>query len=90
MRDFRALLALMAVARTTVGKIFPSTMAPSNKGPKNGTCGKRDDMIYEHLLDCKEQNKYEMLQAGTKYTFQSVLRPIHTPTSPHFQHEKCA
>ncbi len=46
----------MAVARTTVGKIFPSTMAPSNKGPKNGTCGKWDDMIYEHLMTCEEQN----------------------------------
>lgn len=37
MRDFRARLALMAVARTIVGKIFMSTMAPSKSGPKNGT-----------------------------------------------------
>lgn len=37
MRDLRARLALMAVALTMVGKIFMSTMAPSNSGPKNGT-----------------------------------------------------
>lgn len=36
-RDFRARLALIAVARTMVGSIFPSTMAPSKRGPKNGT-----------------------------------------------------
>lgn len=37
MSDLRARLALIAVALTMVGKIFISTMAPSNNGPKNGT-----------------------------------------------------
>lgn len=42
MRDLRARLALIAVARTMVGKIFMSTMAPSNSGPKNGTYRQKD------------------------------------------------
>lgn len=37
MRHFTALLALMHVAQIRLGSSFPLTMAPSNRGPKNGT-----------------------------------------------------
>lgn len=49
MRDLRARLALIAVALTMVGKIFMSTMAPSNSGPKNGT--------YKHKVVKQNENK---------------------------------
>lgn len=54
MRDLRARLALIAVALTMVGKIFMSTMAPSNSGPKNGTYRQKDKV--EQAL--KQQNNH--------------------------------
>ena len=33
-----ARLALMQVAQIRLGSSFPLTIAPSNRGPKNGTC----------------------------------------------------
>lgn len=58
MRHFTALLALMHVAQIRLGSSFPLTMAPSNRGPKNGTCGfKREKKLCSNPKRVKAERR---------------------------------
>lgn len=71
MRDLSARLALMAVALTKVGRILLSTMAPSNRGPKNGTWGghhhrREESDSFEGLYTQKQGNKQSQAEVWFK------------------------